>query len=136
MEEKNKCTLVFGHAVSTLTGPVVGTESPGSCSLFIYFRPAKNTKFCGGSPVTCYVPTRWLRCPLVLADAFIVFVIVCYHPLLHLRPAATTCKMPNEIHFGLINSSTVYAAVQPMTVTSMITLSTVYQLGLFPLFDR
>jgi len=33
---------------------IPGTLSSGSCRFFIYFRPAKNAKFCG---VTCYVPT-------------------------------------------------------------------------------
>ena len=37
---------------------------------------------------------------------------------------------------GLINSSTVSVAVQPVTATSLIALPTVYRLGLLPLFDR
>ena len=42
----------------------------------------------------------------------------------------------NTLLGGLIGSSTVSVAVQPMAATLMIKLSTVYRLGLLLLFDR
>jgi len=118
---------------------IPGTESPGSCRFFIYFRPAKNTKFCGShllcshalahvSPRARYIPHQFLR-----------FVITRNHPFSP-SPISTPQRQPSKMQgntlFGLIHSSTVSVAVQPTAVTSTITLAAVHRLGLLPLFDR
>jgi len=79
---------------------IPGTESPGSCGFFIYFRPAKNTKFCGSHlPRARYVPHQFLR-----------FVITCDHPFFPspiFAPQRRPSKIQGNTLISLIDSSTV-----------------------------
>ena len=48
---------------------IPGTESPGSCSFSIYFRPAKNAKFVA---VTCAIPTKPERATFSCDPRFVI----------------------------------------------------------------
>ena len=136
---------------STAEIVIPGTESPRSCSFRISSCPAKILNFCAVTWGHLSIPTPRLTylslsppsCALSSVPVSHAITLPAYM-LCHIHLftfsclplAATAFEMQNNVLFGLIGSSKVSVTVQPTTFMSTITLSTVYRLGLLPLFDQ
>jgi len=99
--------------------------------------PQKTPSFVGG---TCSVPTPWLTCPLVLISSYALSLLVIIPfpppPSLPCSDGPARCKAIYSSASSTPPWCPCDVVVQSMTVTSAITLSAVYWLGILPWFDH